>query len=417
MFAFLKFDLYAVHFRLRRRAALINARSEFMIVAIPKEIIAGENRVAIIPSTVSQLKKAGLEVMIEQEAGQNAFHSDEEYVEAGAVIEKDTVALFEKADLVLKVRPLAENSRLQKHEVDLLGEGKALICLMDAYFNLPVVQKLAKRKISSFAMEFMPRVTRAQSMDALSSMAAIAGYRSVVIAAAELPKYFPMLMTAAGTIPPAKVFVIGAGVAGLMAIATARKLGAMVEAYDTRPVVREQVESVGAKFVELDIQAGDAEDAGGYAKAQSEDFYQRQQAQMTKHIKAADIVITTAAIPGKQSPLLITDEMIRQMQPGSVIVDLAAERGGNVEGTVKDNKIVKHGVTIMGYVDHAARISRHASQLYSKNISSFLLSMIKDGAFEINREDELVAGTMVTHRGNIVHDGILSVITAETKGE
>jgi NAD(P) transhydrogenase subunit alpha len=388
-----------------------------MIVAIPKEIIPGETRVAIIPATVSLLKKAELEVMIEQEAGTSSFHSDDEYAEAGAVIEKDTETLFKKADLILKVRPLSENKRLRKHEADLIGEGKALICLMDAYFNPGVIEKLVTRKITSFAMEFMPRVTRAQSMDALSSMAAISGYRAVVMAAAELPKYFPMLMTAAGTIPPAKVFVIGAGVAGLMAIATAKKLGAVVEAYDTRTAVREQVESVGAKFVELDLQAGNAEGAGGYAKAQSEDFYQRQQEQMAKHIKTADIVITTAAIPGKQSPLLVTEDMIQQMQPGSVIVDLAAERGGNVEGTLKDEKVIKHGVKIIGYFDHPARISKHASQLYAKNISTFLLSMIKDGTLEINQEDELVAGTMVTYRGNIVHNGVHSTITKASEGE
>ena len=388
-----------------------------MIVAVPKEIIAGESRVAIIPATISQLKKAGLEVLIEQGAGMRSFHADDEYVEAGAVIEEDTESLFRKADLILKVRPLSENEHLQKHEADLIDEGKVLICMMDAYFNLDVVQKLAVRKITSFAMEFMPRVTRAQSMDVLSSMAAISGYRAVVIAAAELPKYFPMLMTAAGTIPPAKVFVIGAGVAGLMAIATAKKLGAVVEAYDTRSVVKEQVESVGAKFVELDLQAGDAEDAGGYAKAQSQDFYQRQQEQMAKHIKAADIVITTAAIPGKRSPLLVTDDMIQQMEPGSVIVDLAAERGGNVAGTVKNEKVIKHGVKIIGYYDHPARVPKHASQLYAKNISTFLLNMVKEGTLEINQEDELVAGTMVTHQGNIVHNGVQSVITTASEGD
>lgn len=388
-----------------------------MIVAIPKEVISGENRVAVIPAMVASLKKAGLEVLVEKDAGKASYYSDKAYAEVGATIEKDTKTLFEKADLILKVRPLSENKKLKTHETDLMGEGKVLISLMDAYFYLDVVKKLADSKITSFAMEFMPRVTRAQSMDALSSMASISGYRAVVMAAAELPKYFPMLMTAAGTIPPAKVFVIGAGVAGLMAIATAKRMGAVVEAYDTRPVVKEQVESVGAKFVELDLDAGDAEDAGGYAKSQSDDFYKKQQAQMGKYIKAADIVITTAAIPGKQSPLLVTADLVKQMQPGSVIVDLAAERGGNVAGTQKNKKVVKHGVTIIGYIDHPARVSEHASQLYSKNITTFLLSMIKEGQLEIDQEDELVAGTLVTHQGEVVHEGIKTAIETSASGE
>ena len=388
-----------------------------MIVAIPKEIIAGETRVAIIPPTVSLLKKAGLEILIEKDAGKSAYYPDKDYIDAGATIEKDTQTLFAKADLILKVRPLSKNKKLKKHETELIGEGKILISLMDAYFYLDVVKKLAEHKITSFAMEFMPRVTRAQSMDVLSSMASISGYRAVVTAAAELHKYFPMLMTAAGTIPPARVFIIGAGVAGLMAIATAKRLGAVVEAYDTRPVVKEQVESVGAKFVELNLETKDAEGSGGYAKSQSDDFYQKQQEQMAKHIQASDIVITTAAIPGKQSPLLVTDAMLQQMQPGSVIVDLAAERGGNVAGTAKDKKVVKHGVTIIGYIDHPARVSMHASQLYAKNISTFLLTMVKEGALDLNQDDELIASTMVTHQGNIVHEGIKSAIATTTQGE
>ncbi|MBF0280088.1 MAG: Re/Si-specific NAD(P)(+) transhydrogenase subunit alpha [SAR324 cluster bacterium] len=388
-----------------------------MIVAIPKEILPGETRVAIVPSTIAVLKKAGLDIIIEKGAGKNSYHPDKEYVDAGATLAKDTQTLFSEADLILKVRPLAQNKKLKKHEMELIGEGKVLISMMDPYFYLEDIQKLAERKITSFAMEFMPRVTRAQSMDVLSSMASISGYRSVIMAAAELHKYFPMLMTAAGTILPAKVFVIGAGVAGLMAIATAKRLGAVVEAYDTRPVVKEQVESVGAKFVELDLETQDAEAEGGYAKSQSEEFYQKQQEQMTKHIRAADIVITTAAIPGKTAPLLVTDAMISEMEPGSVIVDLATEHGGNVEGSARDKKVSKHGVTIVGYIDHPARVAVHASQLYAKNISTFLLSMIKEGALEINQEDELVSGTLVTHQGKIVHPGINSAIKTPVQGE
>ena len=388
-----------------------------MIVAIPKEIISGENRVALVPAMVGSLTKAGLEVLVEKNAGQAAYFSDEAYVQAGATLEKSTQTLFEKADLILKVCPLSENKKLKTHEADLMGTGKVLISLMDAYFYLDVVKQLADAKITSFALEFMPRVTRAQSMDVLSSMASISGYRAVVVAATELPKYFPMLMTAAGTIPPAKVFVIGAGVAGLMAIATAKRMGAVVEAYDTRPVVKEQVESVGAKFIELELEAPEAEDAGGYAKSQSEDFYQKQQEQMAKYIQAADIVITTAAIPGKQSPLLVTEDMVKQMQPGSVVVDLAAERGGNVAGTQKNKKVVRHGVTIIGYTDHASRLPHHASQLYSKNISTFLLSLVKEGHLAIDPQDELVANTLVTHQGRIVHEGLQAALKTSASGE
>lgn len=382
-----------------------------MIVGIPKEILPGENRVALIPSTIPPLRKAGLEVLVEAGAGDGSFCSDQAYLEAGAKIEPQAESLFEKSDLILKVRPLSQNPSTGVYETELLGTGKTLISLMDAYFHLDVVQKLADQKNTSLAMEFMPRVTRAQSMDALSSMASISGYRAVAVAAAELPRYFPILMTAAGTIRPAKVFVIGAGVAGLMAIATAKRMGAVVEAYDTRPVVKEQVESVGAKFVELDLTTDDSEDKGGYAKSQSDDFYKKQQEQMGKYVQAADIVITTAAIPGKTSPLLVTEEMVKQMQPGSVIVDLAAERGGNVAGTEANQKVVKHGVTIIGYTDHPSRISVHASQLYSKNISTFLLTMIQEGKLAMDLEDELVAATLVTHQGAVVHEGVKAAMT------
>lgn len=377
-----------------------------MIVGIPKEILSGETRVAIVPVTIPSLTKAGIEVIVEKGAGNSSYYPDKDYEEAGATIVKDASTLYEKSDLILKVRPPAENKKLGKHEVELMGEGKTIITMLDAHYNLDTIQKLAKYKVNSFAMEFMPRITRAQSMDALSSMAAISGYRAVITAASELPKYFPMLMTAAGTIPPAKIFVIGAGVAGLMAIATAKRMGAVVEAYDTRPVVKEQVESVGAKFVELDLTTQDSEDAGGYAKAESDDFYKRQQEMMASHIQHSDILITTAAIPGKPSPLLVTAEMVKKMKPGSVIVDLAAERGGNVEGTQKNKKVVKDEVTIIGYIDHPARVATHTSQLYSKNISTFLLSMIKEGALNIDREDELISGTLVTYQGEIVHDAV-----------
>jgi NAD(P) transhydrogenase subunit alpha len=290
--------------------------------------------------------------------------------------------------------------------VEKLRDGTTLICLMDAFFKLDLMEQLAARNVSGFGLEFVPRISRAQSMDVLSSMAAIAGYRSVLEAADLLPKYFPMLMTSAGTITPSKVFVIGAGVAGLMAIATAKRLGAVVEAYDTRPAVKEQVESVGAKFVEFDLETADAEDAGGYAKAQSDEFYKKQQEQMKAKVESVDVVITTAAIPGKQAPVLITDDMLEAMRPGSVIIDLAAERGGNTEGAVAGEVVVKHGVKIVGYIDYPSRSSVHASQLYSKNITTFLLNMVKEGEFKIDLEDEIVKGSLLTHNGQVVHEMI-----------
>lgn len=371
-----------------------------MQVAVPKEILPGENRVALIPHTVSSLTKAGLDVLVESGAGAGAFIADEAYTEAGAKIAPDADALYAAADIVFKVRPP------EASEVEKMKEGTALICLMDAFFKLDLMQLLADRKINGFGLEFVPRITRAQSMDVLSSMAAIAGYRAVIMSAELLPKYFPMLMTSAGTITPAKVFVIGAGVAGLMAIATAKRLGATVEAYDTRPAVKEQVESVGARFIEFDLETEDAEDKGGYAKAQSEEFYRKQREQMKAKVTAVDVVITTAAIPGKQAPVLITDDMLQGMRPGSVIIDLAAERGGNTEGAVAGEVVEKHGIRIVGYTDYPSRSAVHASQLFSKNIATFLLNMVKEGEFRIDLEDEIVKGALLVHDGQVVHDRI-----------
>ena len=380
-----------------------------MQIAVLKEIYPGERRVALIPASVASLTKAGLDVVVESGAGDGSCCSDRSYEEAGAKVVPDAAALYSSADIVLKVRPPDAN------EAGRLREGSVLICLMDAFFRLDMLQQLAERQVSAFGLEFVPRITRAQSMDVLSSMAAIAGYRAVIEAAALLPKYFPMLMTSAGTITPARVFVIGAGVAGLMAIATAKRLGAVVEAYDTRPAVKEQVESVGAKFVEFDLDAGDAEDAGGYAKAQSEEFYRRQQEQMKAKVASVDVVITTAAIPGKQAPLLITDEMLQAMQPGSVIVDLAAERGGNTEGAVSGEVVGKHGVTVVGYTDYPSRSSVHASQLFSKNITTFLLNMIDEGELKMDLEDEIIKGSLIVHEGRVVHEMITPLL--EDKGE
>lgn len=379
-----------------------------MQVGVAKEILPDEKRAALIPPSISALTKAGLEVLVESGAGAGAFIADAAYEAAGAKIAPDAQALYASADIVFKVRPP------EASEVAEMREGTALICLMDAFFKLDLMEQLAARKINGFGLEFVPRITRAQSMDVLSSMAAIAGYRAVIQAADLLPKYFPMLMTAAGTITPAKVFVIGAGVAGLMAIATAKRLGAVVEAYDTRPVVKEQVESVGAKFVEFDLETADAEDKGGYAKAQSEDFYRKQQEQMKARVASVDVVVTTAAIPGKKSPVLITDDMLQAMRPGSVIIDLAAERGGNTEGAVAGEVVEKHGVKIVGYTDYPSRAAVHASQLFSKNICTFLLSMVKEGQFQIDLEDDVVKGALLVYEGQVVHESIKPLM--EQKG-
>lgn len=378
-----------------------------MLIGVPKEIYPGENRVAIIPVGIDALLSAGFEVVVEAGAGDKSHYSDDEYRNCGASIAPCAKSLYEQVDIVLKVRqPLTE-------EVGLLKENSTLICMLDAWFNIPLVKQLAQRNVRSFALEFIPRTTRAQSMDVLSSMGAISGYRSVLAGAMELPQYFPMLMTAAGTIHPAKVFIIGAGVAGLMAISTARRLGGVVEAYDTRVEVREQVESLGAKFVEFDLPQEEGTGAGGYATEKSEEFYKMQREQMQAKVAQADLVITTAAIPGKMSPRLITKEMLHFMKKGSVIVDLAAERGGNVEGTVAGHKEYIDGVTIIGYTDHPGRVPVHASQLLTKNITTFLLNMAAEGQLNINMDDDIVAATLVTEAGEIKHEGLKAVAEKE----
>jgi len=377
-----------------------------MLIGVPKEIYPGENRVALIPSGIESLLTAGFEVVIQEGAGDKAHFSDDEYRNCGASIAPTAQSLYEQADIILKVRqPLND-------EVSLLKEDSTLVCMLDPWFNLPLIKQLADRKVRSFALEFIPRTTRAQSMDVLSSMGAISGYRSVLCGAMELPQYFPMLMTAAGTIHPARVFIIGAGVAGLMAISTARRLGAVVEAYDTRAEVREQVESLGAKFIEFDLPQEEGGATGGYAQEKSEEFYKKQREQMQAKVAQADLVITTAAIPGKESPRLITKDMLHYMKKGSVIVDLAAERGGNVEGTVAGHKEYIDGVTIIGYTDHPGRVPVHASQLLTKNITTFLLNMAGEGQLNLNMEDDIVAATLVTENGEIKHEGLKAKVEA-----
>jgi H+-translocating NAD(P) transhydrogenase subunit alpha len=370
-----------------------------MRIAVPREIRSGERRVALVPESVKKLAKAGIAVAIERGAGEASFLTDSLYAEAGAELEGDVAALLGGADLVLKVQAPAFNEVLKRDETDLMREGAMLLATLVPARHADVVTKLAERKVTAFAIDLIPRITRAQSMDTLSSMANIAGYKAVLIAANHLPRYFPMLMTAAGTVFPAKVFVIGAGVAGLQAIATAHRLGAAVEATDTRPVVKEQVESIGAKFV--GVVAEEAQDASGYAKELSADFYRRQSELIGERCAAADAVITTALIGGVKAPKLISAEMVKSMKPGSVIVDLAAEAGGNCELTQPGRTVVVHGVTICGNENLPAEVPWHGSTLYSRNLTAFVLAFWKDGAFRLDLDDEIIRGCLVTHAGEV----------------
>ena len=376
-----------------------------MKLGVPKEIIPGETRVALIPDTVAQLTKKGVEVLVESGAGLAASFLDEAYEKAGATIVPDAATLYSQSDMICKVQRPVTNDALGKHEIALMKPGTVLITFFQPLVNHEIVQRLADGKITSFSMDAIPRTTRAQSMDALSSMSTIAGYKSVLIAANSMGKFFPLLMTAAGTVPPARVFVLGAGVAGLMAISTARRLGAVVEAFDVRPAVKEQVESLGAKFVEMPIEEK-TETAGGYAAQLSEEAHKREVEMLHKHVKDSDVVITTALIPGKPAPVLVTEDMVRDMKPGSVIVDLAAENGGNCELTEPGGDFLRHNVRILGPLNVPASMPVHASQLYSKNMLNLLTLLLKDGQFVLNLEDDIVAGTVITHNGEVVHQGV-----------
>ncbi len=377
-----------------------------MIVGVPKEIVPGERRVALVPDLVPKLVKAGLEVVVESGAGREAGYLDELYAQKGARLES---GVLEKADILLKVQPPTTG------EVGKMKEGATLISFLQPYSNAAGIKALAARKVTAFSLELMPRITRAQPMDALSAMSTIAGYKAVLIAANHLPKFFPLLMTAAGTVTPARVFVIGVGVAGLQAIGTARRLGALVEAYDTRPVVKEQVESLGAKFVELELEAKDAEDKGGYAKAQSEEFYREQRDLMARSVATADVVITTALVPGQRAPVLVTEEMVRGMRLGSVIVDLASEQGGNCALTESGREIVKHGVTIVGTTNLPGTLPFHASQMYSRNVTNFLSHLLKDGKVQFDLSDELTRGPLVTHQGEVLHEAVKAALSTASK--
>jgi NAD(P) transhydrogenase subunit alpha len=385
----------------------------YMIVAVPKETYPEEKRIALIPPTVPTLTKAGLEVVIEAGAGEGANIRDEDFEAQGARVEPDRHQLLSQADIVLMVRGPGSDPDFPAADLDALKEGAALIALLEPLAEPATMKELAGRKLTVFAMELMPRTTRAQSMDALSSMATIAGYKAVLAAADASPKIFPMLMTAAGTITPARVFVLGAGVAGLQAIATARRLGAVVEAFDIRPAVKEEVESLGAKFVQLELDTEEAQDSGGYAATQSEDFYRRQQELMAERIKDSDVVITTAAVPGKKSPVLIPEEVVAGMRVGSVIVDLAAEKGGNCAVTQPGKKIVHQGVIVIGPINLSAEVPVHASQMYAKNISTFLLHVIKEGKLDLDMEDEIIKGALVSYEGRLVHEAVLGALEKE----
>ena len=370
-----------------------------MKVAIAKEIEYGEHRVAVIPDMAARLVKQGIEIWVEAGAGESSYFSNEAYEAAGAKIISDTATLWGEADVLMKVGVPKE------HEINQMREGSVLISFLNPLGTPEVIQQLANRKITAFSMELIPRTSRAQSMDALSSQAGVAGYKAVLIAAAALPKFFPMLTTAAGTIRPAKVFVMGAGVAGLQAIATARRLGAVVEAFDIRPAVKEEVQSLGAKFVEVKLEE-ETVAAGGYAKEISEASKQRTQEVVTEHVKNADVVITTAQVPGKKAPLLVTEEMVAQMNPGSVIVDLAAEQGGNCAGTEPGKDVVRHGVTIIGPINLPSSMPVHASQMYAKNVATLLQYMVKDGNLQLNFEDDIIGSTCVTHGGEILNQRV-----------
>jgi len=381
-----------------------------MLVAVPKEIYPGEGRVALIPQTVPALIKAGLEVAIEAGAGEGAKFQDKDFEAQGAMVEQDRHRLLAQADIVLMVRGPGSYPDFPAADLDALKFGSTLISFTEPLAQPEIMKDLSERKLTVFSMELMPRTTRAQSMDALSSMATIAGYKAVLAAADASPKLFPMFMTAAGTITPSRVFILGAGVAGLQAIATARRLGAVVEAFDIRPIVKEEVESLGAKFVQLELETEEAQDSGGYAKAQSEDFYRRQQELMAERIKNSDVVITTAAVPGKKSPVLISEEVVASMRPGSVVVDIAAEKGGNCAVTKPGEKIVHKGVIVIGPLNISAQVPVHASQMYAKNISTFLLHMVKEGKLELNLEDEITKGALVAHGGKLVHQAVLDAL-------
>ena len=382
-------------------------------IGVPKETFPGEQRVAITPRSCERLQKAGMTVLIESSAGVPAGYSDEDYMSHGAQI-LNRVELFRSAEVIVQVRSLGANPGAGRSDLRLFRPGQWNVGFGDPLTAPNESAEMASAGVSSFAMELIPRIARAQSMDAMSSMAAVAGYQAALMAASSLPKFFPMMTTAAGTIAPAKAFVLGAGVSGLQAIATAKRLGAVVSAYDVRPGVKEQVESVGARFVSLNVESTSSEDKGGYAKAMDEEFYQRQREMLTAVLREHDVVTTTAAVPGRKAPILITTDMVGAMARGSVIVDVAAERGGNCELTLPGRTIVHRGVSILGPMNLPSTIPYHASQMYSANVVAFLKHLLKDETLTPNLKDEIVRETLVTYNGEIVNEQVRDTVALFT---
>jgi H+-translocating NAD(P) transhydrogenase subunit alpha len=393
-----------------------------MIIGVPREIYPGERRVALVPGVIPSLTKAGMEVVVETGCGAEAGYRDGDYEAKGAKIVAQRADVFSAADVIVQVLGYGANDRTGVEDLQLFRRDQTLIGFLRPLGSNESIQRLAERGVRAFALEMLPRITRAQSMDVLSSMSTVAGYKAVLLAADMSPRLFPMMSTAAGTVTPARVFVIGAGVAGLQAIATARRLGAVTSAYDMRPVAKEQVMSLGARFVELPLEAANAQDAGGYAQAQDEEFYRKQRELLGNAVAQSDVVITTAAIPGKKSPILVTAEMVQKMAPGSVIVDLAAERGGNCELTVPGEIAIQHDVTIVGLFNLANTVPYHASQMYAKNVATFLLHLVKDGKLRLDAQDEIIRDTWLTDGGEIVNKklretyGLPALVTAAEGG-
>lgn len=381
-----------------------------MIVGVPSESYPGERRVALVPMVVPALVKTGLEVRIEQGAGVSAGFLDTSYEEQGAKIAAERTQLFSSSDVLLQVHGPGANADAGRADMEHLRSGQIVVGLLNPLGAPEAAQELAKRGVTSFALELVPRIARAQPMDALTAMATVAGYKAAVLAAEALPKMYPMMITAAGTITPARVFVVGAGVAGLQAIATSRRLGAVVQAYDVRPAVKEQVESVGAKFLELELETGESETSGGYARALGDEFYQRQREMMMQVVAESDVVITTAAVPGAKAPILITEEMVQGMRLGSVIFDLAAEGGGNCELTRPGERVEAHGVTILGPINIPSTIPYHASQMYARNVTAFLQNLVKEGEVDLNLEDQIIGDTLLTHQGEVVNPRVRELL-------
>lgn len=384
-----------------------------MVIGVPREILADERRVALVPERVAHLASTGREVLVEAGTGEAAFFDDGAYAQAGAQLVPDPQTLYARADLVLKVRAPAFNQHSEADEIDWLRPGTVLVALLDPLMAPRRMHRLAERGITSFSLDAIPRITRAQGMDVLSSMATVAGYRAALLGAALLGKFYPLLMTAGGTVTPARVLVLGAGVAGLQAIATARRLGAVVQAFDTRPLVREQVESLGAAFLTLPLDIAEAQDAGGYARQLDEEAYAGERALLREPVRQADVVISTASIPGARAPVLLSEEMVASMRPGSVIVDLAAAAGGNCALSVPGERVVRHGVIIEAPTNLPATLPVHASQLFARNLVAFVTHLLDHGlqpaaagsGFDLTLEDEIVRETCITHAGQMLHRG------------